>query len=73
MLDLLFGLILLILFIKYRNNRKFNGWIVLILVFSFILLNQFRLGSNAIAIFQIVFILNYIGLYRKDKTQNKIN
>lgn len=64
-------IILGIIFYKFRGNRSVNGWIVFILLFTNLLLGKFNLSSTGVNIFLPLFLLNYIGLYRKDKALSK--
>lgn len=59
---------LLILFIKFLKNRAFNGWAAAIcFALSRIMDLIIPYGGDAFGVFSLIFFINYIGCYRRDK------
>lgn len=63
--------LLLLLINRFNNNLKFNGWAAVI---TFIVwgLGAFGHENKALIYFAVYFFLNFLGLYRRDKSQEKI-
>lgn len=58
--------IAVILFVIFRNNKTANGWLAI----GYFGVNRL-LGGDIEGLASLVFFLNYIGLYRKEKKQKE--